>query len=170
MDILKTIKKRRSIRNFKAESIPKEIEKRLVEALIWAPSAGNLQSRKFYFVKNQEKKEELAKAALNQNFISMAPLVIVACEDLDIENHYGERGKEIFGICDVAAAIENMMLVASEAGLGSCWVGAFNEKVVEKILGIPSNLKPIAIVPVGYPDNIPPAPERKSEEEIIEEI
>ncbi len=170
MDILHLVKKRRSVRNFKEKEIPKNLEKKLIESLIWAPSAGNLQSRKFYFVRNQEKKEAIAKAALNQNFISLAPLVIVACEDLNIENHYGERGKSIFGICDVAVAIENMMLVASEIGLGTCWVGAFDEKEIVKSLNIPTNLRPIAIIPVGYPDNVPPAPERKSEDELIKEI
>lgn len=167
MAILETIKKRRSVRNFKSKEIPKNLEKKLIDALIWAPSAGNLQSRKFYFVKDNQRKEALAKAALSQNFIAIAPLVIVGCADLQIERHYGERGKEIYAICDVAVAIENMMLEAAGLGLGSCWVGAFNEKEVISVLNIPNYLRPIAIVPIGYPDNVPPPPDRKGEDEVI---
>jgi len=70
MDILGVIKNKRSIRNFSNKKIPEEIIDRLIEALIWAPSAGNLQSRKFYFVFNQETKQKLAGAALNQDFIT----------------------------------------------------------------------------------------------------
>ena len=168
MDVFEAVKKRRSTRNFKQKAIPKEMEKKLIEALIWAPSAGNLQSRKFYFIKGKEKKEKLAESAASQNFISVAPLVVVACADLEIETHYGKRGKEIYAICDVAVSIENMLLTATEIGLGSCWVGAFEEEKVRKVLDIPKNLLPIAILPVGFPDKVPPPPERKSKEEIIE--
>lgn len=167
MGILEIIKKRRSVRNFKIKEIPKNIEKKLIEALIWAPSAGNLQSRKFYFVKDIKKKEALVKAALSQNFISLAPLVVVGCLDLRIEKNYGERGKELYAICDVSASIENMMLEAAELGLGTCWVGAFDEKEVVEALDIPNYLRPIVILPVGYPDYIPPPTDRKSEEELI---
>lgn len=167
MAISEIIKKRRSIRNFKSKEISKSVEKKLIDALIWAPSAGNLQSRKFYFVRDQKKKEALAKAALSQNFISVAPLVVVGCADLSIQKHYGQRGKEVFAICDVAVAIENMMLEAHEIGLGTCWVGAFDEKGVSSALDISNSLRPIAIIPIGYPDNVPPASDRKREDEII---
>lgn len=169
-DVLKIIKERRSIRKFQKKEIPKEIIDKLIEALIWAPSAGNLQSRRFYFVFNQETKEKLKKAALNQEFISLAPLVIVCCADEKIGLHYGERGKNLYSICDVSASIENLMLLAYSEGLGSCWVGAFNEKEVSKILNLPKNLRPIAIIPVGYPAEKPSAPPRVSPEEAIKFI
>jgi len=167
MEVFEAIKKRRSVRNFLEKEIPREKEERLIEALRLAPSAGNLQSRRFYFVKDKDRKEKLAEAAIFQNFISVAPLVVVGCADLRIEKHYGERGKNIYAICDVAVAIENMMLEATELGLGTCFVGAFDEKKVINILNLPKNLKPIAIVPVGYPDGIPPATDRKPKEELI---
>lgn len=169
-DILKIMKERRSIRKFQEKEIPGEIIDKLIEALIWAPSAGNLQARKFYFVFNEKVKKELAEAALSQDFISQAPLVIVGCADQEIILRYGERGKNLYSICDVAASIQNLMLLAKEQGLGSCWIGAFEEKEVIKILNLSDNLRPIAIVPIGYPAEKPLAPPRVSKEKAIKFI
>ncbi|GER92654.1 nitroreductase [hot springs metagenome] len=169
MDIvLKTIKERRSIRNFKKKDIPDEIIKKLVDALIWAPSAGNLQSRKFYFVRDEKIRHDIAAAALNQNFIAEAPLVVVGCTDRKIENRYGDRGVHLYSIQDVACSIMNMMLTACENGLGSVWVGAFRESDVFEILDMPNNLRPVVIVPIGYPSKIPSAPLRVSAKEAVE--
>lgn len=170
MDVLEAILKRRSIRKFKNKEIEREKIEKLKEALIWAPSAGNLQARKFYFVFNEKKKKELARAALNQDFISQAPLVIVGCCDLEKISWYGERGKNLYTICDVSAAIENLMLVAVEEGLGTCWLGAFDEEKVFEILNLPKNEKPIVIVPVGYLKETPEPPEREPKEKLIKEI
>ena len=169
MDILEIIKNRRSIRSFQNKKISEDIVDKVIEALIWAPSAGNLQSRKFYFIFNQEIKEKLVEAA-SQDFISEAPLVIVGCADEKTSSKYGERGKNLYSICDVSAGIQNMMLLAQEKGLGTCWVGAFDEKKVSKILNLPGDLKPIVIIPVGYPAEKPGAPARVSKKEAIEFI
>ncbi len=166
--ILEIIKERRSIRKFQKKEISEDIIDKLIEALIWAPSAGNLQSRKFYFVFNQEIKEQLARAALDQKFITQAPLVIVGCADFEIEWKYGERGKNLYSICDVSCSIENLMLLATEFGLGTCWVGAFDEKGVSNILNLPENLRPIVICPVGYPAKKTEAPPRISKSEAVE--
>lgn len=168
MKILDAVRERRSIRKFLPKKIPDSIIDNLKEALIWAPSAGNLQARKFYFVFENKTKEKLAKAALNQNFIAKAPLSIVACTDSKIGLHYRERGVTLYTIQDVATSIMGMMLVAHEAGLGSVWVGAFEEEEVSKILNLPENLRPVSIVPVGYPSYIPSAPSRVSKEYAIE--
>jgi nitroreductase len=170
MEVFEAILKRRSVRNFEKREIPKEKIEKLKEALIWAPSAGNLQARKFYFAFNEEIRKKLSIAALNQNFIAKAPLVIVGCCDLEKISWYGERGKNLYTICDVSAAIENLMLVATSEGLGTCWVGAFDEKEVSKILNLPKNERPIVIVPVGFPKEIPSPPEREEKEKLIEEI
>jgi nitroreductase len=170
MEVFEAILKRRSIRDFEKKEIPKEKIEKLKEALIWAPSAGNLQARKFYFVFNEETKKKLAKAALNQNFIAKAPLVIVGCCDLEKISWYGERGKNLYTICDVSVAIENLILTATSEGLGTCWVGAFDEKEVSEILNLPKNERPIVIVPVGFPKEIPSLPEREPKENLIREI
>ena len=170
MDILKAVKERRSLRDFQKKGIPDALLDRLAEALIWAPSAGNLQARKFYFVKQPDIKNKIAAAALNQSFIAEAPLVIVGCTDSRISGKYGERGVYLYSIQDVALSIMGMMLVAHENGLGSCWVGAFNEADIRKILDIPNHLRPVAIVPVGYPAKIPYPPPRVSIKDAVEVI
>ena len=168
MDVLKAVKERRSIRNFQKKEIPEDAVDKLIDAIIWAPSAGNLQSRKFYFVKSAELKQQLASAAFGQNFISESPLTIVACTDSKISKRYGDRGTHLYSIQDVSASIMNMMLVAHELGLGTVWVGAFDEWQVFEILNMPQNLRPVAIIPVGYPAKIPSAPRRVSKNEAVE--
>lgn len=168
MEILKAIKERRSIRSFQKKDISGEIVDKLIDALIWAPSAGNLQARKFLFVKDAKLKKGIVSSALGQSFIAEAPLVIVGCTDSRISGRYGERGVYLYSIQDVAASIMGMMLVAHENGLGTVWVGAFDEEEVFNLLNLPENLRPVAIVPVGYPLVAPPPPPRVSKHEAVE--
>lgn len=170
MSILDIIKDRRSIRHFLDRDIPEAAVENLVEAIRWAPSAGNLQSRKFYFVFNKEIKKKLAHAALNQTFIAHAPLAIVACADHESAQRYGRRGIELYCIQDVAASVQNMLLAAHELGLGSVWVGAFEEREVSMILKLPEDLRPVAIIPVGYPARVPKAPARVPGNEAVNYI
>ena len=170
MSIIEIIKGRRSIREFKDNRLPKEALDALIEAIRWAPSAGNLQSRKFYFIFNEDIRKKLAAAALNQKFIAQAPLAVVACADHRVAFRYGERGINLYSIQDVAASIENMLLTAHELGLGSVWVGAFSEEEVRKILGLPEALRPVAIIPVGYPARSPKSPSRMAKDDAVEFI
>ena len=171
MNILEIIKTRRSVRDFTDQKIPERMIYVLGEALRWAPSAGNLQSRKFYFVSNQAIRNDLAQAGLRHDFVSFiarAPLVVVACADHNSASRYGERGTHLYCIQDTAASVQNLLLAAHDLGLGTCWVGAFHEDKVRKILGLPDNLRPVVIVPVGYPAHTPIPPERISAEEAVE--
>ncbi len=168
MDVSAAVTGRRSIRKFLNRDIPEDIVQKLIKALIWAPSAGNLQSRKFFFVRDALLKERIAVAALNQDFIKAAPIVAVCCTDASIEARYGQRGRELYAIQDVSASIMCMMLVAHENRLGTCWVGAFREERVAEILELPGNLRPVSIVPVGYPESVPrPAPRVSATEAVI---
>lgn len=168
MDILKAVKERRSVRDFQKRDIPEEILDNLIDALLWAPSAGNLQARKFYFIKDEVLKKKIAVAALKQSFIAEAPLVIIGCTDSRISYRYGERGVYLYSIQDVACSLMGMMLVAHEYGLGSVWVGAFHEDAVSEILKLSNHLRPVAIVSVGYPSKIPSPPPRVSKKEAVE--
>jgi len=186
MTVLDVIKQRRSIRQFLDREIPAEVMEALVEALRWAPSAGNLQSRKFFFILQEDLKRKLASAvgnpglsqqmkkfikiAAKQYHVIEAPLVIVACIDSGIAERYGERGVQLYAIQDVAVSIMNLMLVAHEFGLGSVWLGAFREEEVAEILDLPDSHRPVAIIPVGYPKHIPAPPPRKNAEEIVQVI
>lgn len=162
MDFLGLIQSRRSVRAFGSRDIEKQKIDMLLEAAKWAPSAGNMQARDFILVREKNIKEKIAAAALNQDFISEAPLVVVACANKKKSSmRYGPRGESLYSIQDATIAVQNMLLMAHSIGLGSCWVGAFNEEQVKEILKIPEGIKPIAIVPIGYPAEKPPPPDRR---------
>lgn len=167
MRVLKAVKERRSIREFLPKKVPSPLVSALTEALIWAPSAGNLQARRFYFVFNRKMRQRLAAAALNQAFIAEAPLAIIACTDSTIGSRYGARGVGLYSVQDVSASLMGMMLVAHEEGLGTVWVGSFDEETVSEILHLPGTLRPVAIVPVGFPRHVPAAPARVSIDEAV---
>ncbi len=170
-DVIAAILERRSIRRFKAETIPKATIGRIIDAARWAPSAGNLQPWQFYVIYKEHKKQELASAASNQKFINEAPVVIVVCAQPDISGaRYRERGRNLYAIQETAAAVQNILLAAYGYGLGTCWVGAFDETLVMETLGLPRGVLPVAIVPIGYAaeENHPPA--RRPVEEIVHVI
>ncbi len=167
MDTLHAIKGRRSIRRFKSTPIPANLLGTLEDSLLEAPSAGNLQSRRFYFVFRDETRKRLAVAGFGQEFIAEAPLAVVCCADLKLVKPYGERGRSLYCLQDVAASVQNLMLAAHSLGLGTVWVGAFDEKEASRILKLPDHLRPVAIIPVGYPDEMPTRPGRLPREESI---
>ncbi len=153
MDFWEVIERRYSLRDFdpSRDVAPEDVEK-ILRAAIRAPSAGNLQSWFFVVVREEEKKEALARAALEQRFITQAPVVVVVCADPDRSaTRYGGRGVNLYCLQDTAAATENLLLAAVALGLGGCWVGAFHEEEAARALNLPSHLRPVAIVPLGYP-------------------
>lgn len=143
--------KRHSVRSFQGREIEKEKLKEILEAAESAPSAGNLKARKIVAVENLALKEKLAKAALNQNFICEAPIVLIFFAlPLVSGQKYGERGRELFAIQDATIAASFAWLQAVMLGMDACWVGAFDEDEVREILGAQKDEKPIAILPIGY--------------------
>lgn len=170
MSVWEAIKGRRSVRRFDpARDVPREVVSRLLEAARWAPSAGNAQPWMFVVVRSKELKEGLVQAALGQRFLAQAPLVIVVCADLArAREAYGSRGETLYCLQDTAAAVQNILLAAAEQGLGTCWVGAFDESEVARLLGLPPGLRPVALVPVGYPAETPAPRPRRPLSEIVE--
>lgn len=167
-ELLQHIRKRRSIRRFTTDSVPVDVTDKLIEAARWAPSAGNLQPWYFYVVHDPAVRRCLADAAFGQHFAAEAPVCIVVCaEPRRSARIYGRRGEDLYCIQDTAAAAQNILLAAADYGLGSCWVGAFNEDRVRACLGIPDSLRPLAIIAVGYPaDGDHPIPARRELESI----
>jgi len=162
LDVLEAVKDRRSIRAFKNQGVPAEIVQKLIDAAQWAPSAGNIQPWEFIIVRKPEIKRKLVEAALGQMFIEEAPVVIVVCANEERSSQgYGVRGKTLYCIQDTAAAMQNIHLTAYSLGLGTCWVGAFREEEAREILKIPRGMRPVAIIPVGYPAEAPTARSRK---------
>jgi nitroreductase len=168
MDVLEAVKGRRSIRAFKNRDVPAEIVEKLIDAARWAPSAGNIQPWEFIIVRKPKIKRRLVEAALDQVFIEEAPAVIVVCaNEVRSSQGYGVRGETLYCIQDTAAAIQNIHLTAYSLGLGTCWVGAFREEEAREILKIPRGIRPVAIIPVGYPAEAPTPRMRKSISQIV---
>lgn len=168
MDVFEAIRGRRSVRAFKGQDVPVETVEKLVEAAQWAPSAGNLQPWEFIIVRRSETKRRLAEAALDQTFIQEAPVVIVVCADENRSSRgYGTRGRTLYCLQDTAAAIQNLHLAAYSLGLGTCWVGAFEEEKAREVLRIPEGVRPVAMIPVGYPDEAPASRRRRPTTQII---
>ncbi len=164
MEFMEVIRKRRSIRAFEDKDISEDALNTILEAARLAPSAKNRQLWKFIVVRDREKREKLAKAARNQMFIAQAPVVIAAVA-LDPE-HIMTNGIPEYPV-DLAIAVEHMALAACDQGLGSCWICAFDQEEVKKILEVPENCKVVALLPIGYPAEDPPPRPRKPLAEIV---
>lgn len=162
------IRERRSIRAFTDKEISEGDAELLVEAACLAPSAGNRQPWEFVIVRDEKNKRRLAEAAYGQYFIAEAPIVFVVCADPGRSaSRYGRRGTELYCLQDTAAAVQNLLLTAKANGLGSCWIGAFDEVRAAEVVGAPKDVRPIAIVPVGYPAESPPQRPRRRLSEVI---
>ena len=164
MDIYQTIKERRSVRAYKSAPVDEKVLNRILEAARLAPSANNAQRHKFILVRDLEKRNALAKAGLYQKFISQAPIVIVA---VALDPRLDEDSEIPFCAIDLAIALDHITLAAVSEGLGTCWIGAFSQKEVKKILNIPKKYQVIALMPLGLPDDKPRRKIRKSLSELI---
>ena len=150
MEFDKVVKERKSVRTFMETKKPKyrEIIK-AIESASRAPLAGNLPSLKYILVSDKKKIAELAQAA-QQDFITKATYVVVLCSDKkQLEEYYYERGDR-YANQQAGAAIENFLLQIVDLKLGSCWVGAFSDETVKRILRIPDEVDVEALLPVGY--------------------
>ncbi|MHB8102583.1 MAG: nitroreductase family protein [Methanosarcina sp.] len=157
MSVFDTIKDRRSIRVYKGERIPKDKLEKLLAVARLAPSAANRQNWKFIVVENEQIKNQLVTACNNQAFVGTASHVIAGIGDSSQKWHQ----------VDLAIALEHVVLEAVELELGTCWIGAFNEDEVKKILKIPQDKKVVALLTVGVPAESPAARPRKAMEEIV---
>ena len=157
MDVYKAIATRKSVRAFEDRDVPENVLLRLLEAARLAPSASNRQEWRFVVVRDPANRKRLAKAANAQKFIGGAPVILVCCAETD--GHVMACGQLCYPI-DVAIAIDHLTLCAVAEGLGTCWIGAFDEDEVKKILGIPPQIRVVELLPIGYPQD--PAPVEKS--------
>ncbi len=164
MTVMEAIEKRRSVRAYKKDPIPEEKLLRVLDAARLAPSANNRQAWKFVVVKDEEKRKKLIKAAANQSFVGEAPVVIAA---VALNPTHVMRCEVPSYAVDLAIAVDHMTLVAVEEGLGTCWIGAFYQDEVRKILNIPEKYKVVALLPLGFPADSPGKKYRKSLEEIV---
>ena len=155
MDVMEAIKKRYSVRSYQDRAVETEKLDSILEAARLAPSASNRQEWRFVVVQDKGIRQRLMQAAKDQAFVGQAPVVIAACAKTD--SHIMTCGQQCYPI-DVAIAVEHMALKATEEGLGTCWVGAFYEDKVKEILGIPQDIRVVALLVLGYPVKLRPNP------------
>lgn len=150
MDLDKVIKERRTVRSFKKTKKPsyKDIIQ-AIEAATKSPLPGNIYSVKFILVSDKDKIKELAEAS-QQDFIADTDYVVVVCSDKKIlEKSYYERAK-MYSRQTAGAAIENFLLKLTDLGLATCWIGAFSDEIVKRILKITEDVDVEALFPIGY--------------------
>lgn len=164
MSVQTAISERRSIRAYRDTPIEDEKLELVLEAARLSPSARNRQEWKFIVVKERETRKKLAIAANGKEFVAEAPVIIVACAT---EAEYVMSCGQLAGTVDTSIAFSFLILQAQELGLGTCWLGAYDENSVKEILGIPPHVRVIAMTPLGYAAQAPEAKPRKSREEIV---
>lgn len=168
MDFYNVLKTRRSIRSYTSDPIPEEVTNRVLEAVRIAPSGSNRQPWKFIIVDDKELRDRLASLCGNQVFIAEAPIIVVAC-GYDIQYNRGGYMGEMSMIMDVSIAFTHLILAARAEGLGTCWIGSFNNNQIKKMLGVPENFNVVAVTPLGYPkyEKFSPPGSRKPLKEIM---
>ena len=163
------VKSRRSVRHFRDEQVSREVLLKLLDLARWAPYAS--ECWRFVVVQEPERKRRLAAAA-RQKWLATAPVIIVVGADLAARPEIAARWdaakfRDLFPIQETAAAIQNLMLAAVEAGLGTCWIGSFNEGEVAGIVSFPFAVRPVAMVTLGYPRDSQPKRTRRPLEEVL---
>ena len=170
MTVEDAIKARCSVRRYSDRAVEDEKVHQVLEAGRLAPSASNRQEWRFVVVTDGKKRARLGKAAAGQKFVGTAPCVIACCAETDY--HEMKCGQMTYPI-DLAIAIDHMTLRAVELGLGTCWIGAFYEDEVKKVLNIPEDIRVVELLPLGYPadkgpaDKSPAVKNRHNMEEIV---
>ena len=149
MDLDKCIKERFSCRKFKSKKPNYRDIIEAIEAATKAPYAGNIPTIKFILVSDKQKIDELAEAA-TQDFVRTVDYIVVVCSDSNqSKRSYDERATK-YCQQQAGAAIENFLLKITDLKLATCWTGAFADEQVKKILGLPEEIEPIALFPIGY--------------------
>lgn len=167
MDLLQTIAARRSIRKYRDTPVEEEKLRQILEAARLAPSWKNMQCWRFLVIGNAEKKARILSAFPEDNpgykALAQAPLVILVCADPDESGV--ENGIEYY-VADTAIAFEHLCLAAQSLGLGTCWMGWYDEAAMKSAAGVPDHFRIIGLTPLGYPDQEPKARPRKELNEI----
>lgn len=150
MEVHEAIRHRRSVRAYLPKPVPDAVLDRLRQALRFAPSACNHQPWHFIFVHDAHLRQEIVRQSHKQKWMLDAPVFVVAC-GFPLQAYKAMGGYGNSADIDVAIAIDHLTLTAVSEGLGTCWIGAFDEASVKTLLGIPAQAKVVAIIPLGYP-------------------
>jgi len=170
MEFFETIDRRRSVRSFKEMAVDAATVKRLLDAVLLAPSAGGLQSFRMYLVRDPERRRSLAEASFGQECVAQAPISVVFTADQNRSaSKYEERGFELYSVQDATIAAAYIQLTATAAGLASVWVGGFDPLEVSRIVNAGAFEVPVAIIPIGHPAESPERAARRGIGELLKE-
>ena len=170
MDFFELVKARRSVRAYESRAVEEDKLEQILEAANRAPSAGNLQSYVILVVRNPASKQALVRAALGQDFIAQAHVVLAFfAHRLMSASKYKQRGAELYSVQDATIACAYAQLAATALDLCTVWVGAFDDAEVARILKAKPEWRPVALLPVGYPAESPEPTLRRPVEELAKE-
>lgn len=168
MDVYEAIAARRSIRRYKPDQVSEEQVLRVLDAARLAPSWKDQQCWRFIIVRGEEGKAGILAGFEDTNpgkkAITAAPVMIVLCADPQAS---GKMGDKDYYLVDAGITMENLMLAACAEGLGTCWLGEFDENPVKAALDIPVAWRIVGMTPLGHPDQDPKPRPRKALEEIV---
>jgi nitroreductase len=168
MEVMEAIRARRSVRKYRPDPVPEAALATVLEAAQLAPTACNNQAFRVLVVKDAELREQLVPACKGQKFVGQAPVVLVGCA-LEADSYPKQAGWMNTFAIDTAIVFDHITLAATAQGLGTCWIGAFEEVAVQKVLGIPANWRVVCLTPLGTPDEQPDARPRKPLAELVSE-
>jgi nitroreductase len=167
MKFQELIEQRYSVRAYKPDDVPSNIIDKILEAARLAPTAANRQSFRLFVIKTSGFKDELRKIYQKEWFVQ-APYVIGICGIQ--EGNWVRRDGRNYADVDSAIVMDHVILSATDLGLGTCWVGAFDPDAARKFLNLPQGMEPIAFTPIGYPADNPGIKKRKPIDELVRYI
>jgi nitroreductase len=170
MDFFKIVEDRRSMRKYTETPIEEEKLHKILETANKAPSAGNLQGYEIFVVRKLDQRQALVKAAWDQDFLAEAPVVLIFCANPSRSAvKYGDRGATLYSVQDATIACTYSQLAAKAQGLDTVWVGAFDETTVSEVAHLPSNLRPVVLLPIGYAGKVPSVRPRRELRDLVHE-
>lgn len=149
MDFQELIRKRYSVRAYDPRPVEEEKLARVLEAARLAPTACNLQPFRVVVVPTKGREDELRRV-YGRGWFVQAPLVLAVCAlpaESWVRKHDGWNSAEV----DATIAMDHLILAAAEEGLGTCWIAAFDPAAAREVLGLPTDVVPVAFTPLGYP-------------------
>ncbi len=164
MEFSHLVEERYSVRAFRPDTVEQEKLDRVLEAARLAPTAANRQPFQLIVIQTQGREEEL-RAVYDKAWFVEPPLVVCAC-GLPEEGWTRRDGKSYVDV-DVAIVMDHLILAATNEGLGTCWVGAFDPAAARRVLGLPNNVEPVAFTPLGYPADEARPKKRKPIQELV---
>ena len=164
MNFSQLVKTRYSVRAYKPDPVGEDELRQVLEAARLAPTAANKQPFQLIVIHTQGREEELRRI-YNRDWFVEAPVVICVCGIPG--GAWTREDNKNYAVVDVAIVMDHLILAATDLGLGTCWVGAFNEGATREVLGLPEEVEPIVFTPLGHPADQPKPKERKPLEELV---